>query len=234
MNKVYAYDVSTNNFRVFQGSDEWKEQMTCQGAQNYLTYHLLESLENEFLPAIEAFHGESYRTGVGKGFFSLLRMIFPAITFLGTLYKGTDSSKNAISFMRDYMGMVNRKYKHISDLIYNVYRHGLMHTHMPKVLEIENKFVGWEITYNDDNHLKIFKSINAIRISISPNRFFQDLLKALVRYISDFDVPKKNEELLRKFQDGFMIMSEVLNESDLLKRRCRMGLNYLKSIRRTS
>jgi len=232
MNKVYAYDVSSNNFRVFQSPDEWKQQMTCEGARNYLVYHLLESLENEFFPAIEAFHEDSYRTGVGKGFFSLLRMIFPAITFLGTLYKRTDTSTNAISFMRDYMGQVNKKYKHISDLIYNVYRHGLMHSYMPKVLEIDKKFVGWEITYNDDNHLRISKSKNDVKISLSPNRFFQDLLKALVRYISDFDDPKKKEQLLKNFTEGFMIMSEVLNESDLLKRRCRTGLQYLKSIRR--
>jgi hypothetical protein len=54
MNKVYAYDVSINNFRIFQSSDEWKKQMTFEGAKNYLTYYLMESIKNEFPPAIEA------------------------------------------------------------------------------------------------------------------------------------------------------------------------------------
>jgi len=234
MNKVYAYDVSINNFRIFQSSDEWKKQMTFEGAKNYLTYYLMESLKKEFPPAIEAYQEDSYRTGVGKGFFSLIRIIFPTITFLGTLYKGTDVSKNAINFMKDYMGKVNSRYKHISDLIYNVYRHGLMHTHMPKVFEIDNKFVGWEITYNDDKHLKILKSINAINIPISPNRFFQDLLRALEKYISDFDVPKKNVELLKNFKEGFTIMSEVFNESELFRKGCRTGVQYLKNLRENS
>jgi hypothetical protein len=101
------------------------------------------------------------------------------------------------------------------------------------VLKRSNKFVGWEITYNDDNHLKILKSRNTINIPISPNRFFQDLLKALEKYISDFDIPKKNEELLKNFKEGFIIMSEVFNESDLLRKRCRIGVQYLKNIRET-
>src|SRR4030042_589359 len=123
MNKVYAYDVSINNFRIFQSSDEWKKQMTFEGAKNYLTYYLMESIKNEFPPAIEAYQEDSYRTGVGKGFFSLIRIIFPTITFLGTLYKGTDVSKNAINFMKDYMGkVISRFIKSIGE-VYQRFRY---------------------------------------------------------------------------------------------------------------
>ena len=230
MNKVYAYDVSTNNFRIFQSADEWKTQMTLEGAKAYLTHHLVESLNSEFPTAIEAYHEASYTTGTGKGFFSLLRIIFPTITFLGTLYKGNDLSRNAVSFMRAYMGKADPKYRHLSDLIYTVYRHGLMHTHMPKVFELDEKFVGWKITYDDDKHLKVFKSKTEVSIPISPNRLFKDLLRALKGYIGDFDDPRKNEELLKNFKEGFAGMSAVLDQSELSVRGCRTGVLYIKSL----
>lgn len=231
MNKVYAYDVSTNDFRIFRSPDEWKKQMTFEGAKSFLKDHLMESLKNEFSPALEAYHEDSYKTGIGKGFFSLLRIIFPTITFLGTLYKGADVSRYAVSFMKDYMGRIDSNYKHMSDLIYIVYRHGLMHTHMPKVFEIDDRFVGWEITYDDDKHLKIRKSKTEISVPISPNRLFQDLLRALKRYISDFDDPRRNRELLKNFKDGFTRMSEVFNESELSVKGCRTGVLYIKNLR---
>ena len=229
MNMVYAYDVNTNDFRIFQNVDEWKNQMTFEGAKNYLMNHLMRSLKNEFIPAIKAYVEDSNRTRIVKGFFGLLRIVFPTITFLGTLYKSSDESKNAISFMEDYMRGVNPKYKYISDLIYSVYRHGLMHTQMPKMSEINGKIVGWQITYNDEEHLKISKSKNTIIIPISPNVFFQDLVRALERYINDFDDSGKNTELLKNFKKGFLEMSKVHSEPKLLG-RCPKGVHYIRSL----
>jgi len=231
MNIVYAYDVNTDDFRIFQNPDDWENQMTFEGAKDYLTNHLMESLKNEFAPAIKAYIEDSTRTGIGKGFFGLLRIVFPTITFLGTLYKGKDESRNAISFMEDYMGNVNPKYKDISDLIYTVYRHGLMHTQMPKVSEISGKIVGWRITYDDGEHLKISKNKSLITIPISPNSFFQELIKALEKYINDFDDPGKNADLLENFKKGFLEMSKVHNESELLgKKRCQKGVKYIRNL----
>jgi len=229
-NKVYAYDVNTNDFRIFQNPDDWKNQMTFEGAKNYLINHLMESLKNEFAPAIKAYIEDSDGTGIGKGFFGLLRIVFPTITFLGTLYKGKDKSRNAISFMGDYMGKVNTKYKDISDLIYTVYRHGLMHTQMPKVAEISGKIVGWRITYKDGEHLKISKNENLVTIPISPNCFFQELVKALEKYINDFDDPEKNTDLLENFKKGFLEMSKVHSESKLREKGCQKGVQYIRNL----
>jgi hypothetical protein len=102
---------------------------------------------------------------------------------------------------------------------------------MPKVFELDEKFVGWEITYDDGKHLEIFKNKTEVSIPISPNRFFRDLLGALKRYIGDFDDPRKNGELLKNFREGFARMSEVLNQSELSARGCRNGFFYIKSLR---
>jgi len=228
---IYAYDPNTNDFKIFQNPDDWKAQMTTEGAKNYLAKHLMESVKNEFTPAKKAYIEDTTKTKVGKGFFGSLRILFPTITFLGTLYKGKDKSKNAIYFMEKYMGDVNPKYKHVSDLIYKVYRHGLMHTQMPKVSEIKGKIVGWKITYNDNEHLNISESNDMVTIPISLNSFYQDLIKAVKKYINDFDDPKKNSELLKNFREGFLEMAEVVNESKLRK-KCPKGVRYIRNLRR--
>lgn len=227
--KVYAYAVDSNDFRLFQNANDWEKQIAFEGAKHYLRNHLMESLKNEFNPAIKAYTEDSIKTGIGKGFFGLLRIIFPTITFLGALYKGRDSAKNAVSFMENYMGQVDPKYEHLSDLIYNVYRHGLTHTQMPKVLEIDGKIVIWEINYNDPEHLKIAKSKNLINIPISPNRFFRDLVEALEKYINDFDDTGKNTEWLETFKRGFLEMSKVHSESELLNKSPR-GVDYIRNL----
>jgi len=128
------------------------------------------------------------------------------------------------------MGKVNPKYKDISDLIYTVYRHGLMHTQMPKVSEISGKIIGWRITYDDNEHLKISKNKNLITISISPNGFFQELIKALEKYINDFDDPGKNTDLLENFKKGFLEMSKVNSESESLGKKCQKGVQYIRNL----
>jgi len=50
-------------------------------------------------------------------------------------------------------------------------------------------------------------------------------------YINDFDNPGKNTDLLENFKKGFLEMSKVHSESELLgEKRCQKGVQYIKNL----
>src|SRR5260370_15726501 len=104
MARLYAYDVSTGGFSYFASEADWKRQMTCAGAKNYVVDHVRTQITREVPVAIDAFKNESAITQIGVGFFAAARMTLAPLTFLGTLYKGADSSANAIEFIEEYLG----------------------------------------------------------------------------------------------------------------------------------
>jgi hypothetical protein len=223
---IYAYDDKTRDFRIFE-QEEWKKQLTSRWAKNYLLYHLKQAVINDFSTAMNAYLKDLQMTKVGKGFFGSLRIIFPTITFLGALYKGKDESDNAVAFMEDYLGAINPLYEELSDLIYKIYRHGLMHTQMPKVITINNWIVGWKIIYDDSKQLQIECVGQSVLIPISPNSLFHDLINAIDSYINDFD-SKEGNELLESFKKGFIEMAKVFPEKKL--EMCPKGVGYIKNL----
>ena|SRR5579883_32866 len=66
-------------------------------------------------------------TGVGTGFWTVLRSIFSTIQFLGTLYKGEDMAAHAVDFAEEYLGRrANQtRYTDLFVLLFSQYRHGL-------------------------------------------------------------------------------------------------------------
>ena len=98
MGKVYGFNVSGES-ALFGSEAAWDKQMTVEGAKRYLKDHLLAQLTRDVPPAIDAFIDVYRKTGVGVGFWAVARMVFPAISFLGCLYKGDDSTGHAIEFL---------------------------------------------------------------------------------------------------------------------------------------
>ena len=163
--------------------------------------------------------------GIG-GYFSLLRSLFPSITFLGTLYKGVDNSSNCVAFIKDYMGKINNQYNNIGDLIVLIFRHGLMHTQMPKVISVDGLNIGWVITYNDRDHLNVSTiGLKPINIYISPHQLYLDLLNALDFYMTDLT---SKPELLDNFKKGFLTMVLFYQEPEI-EMNCKIGFEYLRS-----
>lgn len=224
-----AYDEKTDDFRLFKSEQEWRNQITVSGVKRYLREHLKKSVINDFTPAMEAYLKSS---GVGKGFFGSLRILFPIITFLGTLLKGKDEAKNAIAFMEKYLGKVNPLYEELSDLIYNVYRHGLIHTQMPKLVNIDGWIIGWMITYTDAEHLnvKINSAQKNLQIPVCARVLFNDLLKAIDLYIQDFEDISRQAELLKIFKDGFVSMTKVFDKNSKEVRSSTKALAYLRKL----
>jgi|GEM_PF-4664567 len=223
--EMWGYDQNTGDFREYATIDEWKNEITCKGAKRYLKEHLKKSLIDDFLPAYCSYIKS------GSGFFALPRIIFPVIDFLGALYKGSNSSRNAYLFMRDYLGQVKREYTLYGDLIYYIYRHGLVHTQMPKIIKVKNTNIGWTITFDDVLHLNISPvGLKPFNVYLSPHQLFLDLCKAINIYISDFDDPTKRNDLLDKFKEGFIEMARVYdpNAHIRFRRFCQMGLQNLR------
>lgn len=200
---IYAYDQGINDFRLFTTEQEWTDHITVSGAISYLKNHLQKSLKDDFYPAYEA----CYKKGVG--FFALPRIVFPYITFLGTLLGGKDSSKNAVNYMYEYLSRVNQTYadKELCDFIYPVYRHGLTHTNMPKVASENGKVFGWQISLDDTKHLRVYEGSGlgkAAILSISPKKLADEVACSIDEYISDLQT---ETALFDKFKNGFLCMA---------------------------
>ncbi len=135
MAQVYGYKELVNDFRFFPSEADWERQLTVDGIKQYLTEHLRNQLVREIPIAIDAFKRATAETGAGTGFWGLVRMIFAPVSFLGALFRGSDSTDNAIDFLEEYVGQRQSRpeYMNLSALIFVMYRHGLMHTSMPKV-----------------------------------------------------------------------------------------------------
>jgi hypothetical protein len=231
---VYAYDQEINDFRLFVTKQKWKDHITVSGAISYLKNHLQKSLKDDFYPAYEAYK-PAWGGGVYKsrgGFFALPRIVFPYITFLGTLLGGGESSRNAIDYMHKYLSKVNQAYedKELCYFIYWVYRHGLAHTNMPKVVSENGKVFGWRIVFDDKQHLSVDNapgvSGKSATLSISPKKLANEVVSSIDEYVKDLQV---KSELLDKFKEGFVSMATTSHYLDKGKNRKLIIPAYLKN-----
>ncbi len=222
---IWAYDREINDFRLFSTVQEWKDHLDVPGAISYLKKHLQKSLKDDFYPAYEAYKNR------GVGFFALPRIVFPYITFLGTLLGGRDSSENAIEYMNRYMERVNSIYndKQLCDFIYRVYRHGLTHTNMPKVVSGSGGVFGWRIVFDDSQHLNVDKtpriSGKSTSLSISPNKLANEIISSIDEYIRDLQTGVAS---LNNFKKGFISMAKTLHHIDRRKTKHIIIPDYLK------
>ena len=230
MAKVWGYEASSGNFKLFPDDVSWAAQMSKEAAQDYLRNHFREQLTREIPVAIEALRKSSLETQVWTGFWSLLRITLSPISFLGSLYKGTDHSSDAVEFIEEYIGRRAQKsaYLDLFGLVFVMFRHGLIHTAMPKVLErADGLIVGWNVTYDVSENLAIDRSPgakgkNAVYVSVCPEAIYKDLLAAVDCYINDFNDPSKAPDLLRAFKEGFLRMAKVFRSTDLQGQKAKV------------
>lgn len=146
------------------------------------------------------------------GYFGVPRQLFCLIDFLGAMYTGKydrgNSSKGAEKFIKNIMGdkTIDENYKKNGKLMYDMYRHGLVHFFQPKkfILNGWNK-TGWcvhkksrkdDLEVKDDKggkyviknarHLEIVKHPDSTKdfnvLVISLKCLFEDFQKSLNRY----------------------------------------------------
>jgi len=149
-------------------------------------------------------------------FYSGLRFCFSELDTMGKFYKGevstSNTAENTIAFMRSYLGEANRRYKKLSGLIIDMYRHGLMHTHMIKNVKLDDgKILGWELQDNDDSdkHLQVEKRAHGGNLVINVNRLIEDSIEAINLYQSKLD---RNKNLLNRFKKGYFGMAVAVEQ----------------------
>jgi hypothetical protein len=227
--RVYGFNVANPNAPLFTSQTAWKAQMTADGAKSYLADHLRTQLTREVPVVIESFKQANQNAPYQAGFFAVARLIFPAISFLGCLYKGSDTTRHSIQFLERY---ADPKYRKLAPAIFVMYRHGLIHTAMPKIIERDDKqAIGWHLTLdNPAIHMTIEKHPMVWNIVISLKDLYEDVLRALDGYVLEFDGPKKNV-MLNRFKRGYLKMAAIepveAEPSKRVKAKLRVSLDSI-------
>jgi hypothetical protein len=205
-NPVYGFNV-TGGSPHFSSEAAWEAQMTEEGAKAYITGQLRTQLAREVPVALVAFEAANKTGPHEAGFYAVARMLFPVVSFLGCLYRGHDNTETSVAFIEDF---ADPKYRNLAPAIFIMYRHGLVHTAMPKIIErTDGKMVGWEIELNDSAiHLTTRTKTKGWSIVVSLRHFYQDMLEAIDKYVQAFDGPNK-ATLLANFKKGYLEMARI-------------------------
>lgn len=147
------------------------------------------------------------------GYFGPSRQILCFIDFLSALYDGyagkgkISTSDKAINFIKDLMGeKIDPYYKVNGELLYKMYRHGLVHLYQPKSFKQKNgkelrwfaykgsrekhveeiKIDGRTVEFNDVRHVAIVphpEKPNIEYLAVSVNCLYYDLIQSIDIYL---------------------------------------------------
>jgi hypothetical protein len=227
--RVYGFNVAKPEEPLFTSQSAWKAQMTAEGAKKYVIEHLRTQLTREVPVAIAAFEKENQTSAHKAGYYAVARMIFPVISFLGALYKGSDNTENSVAFLEKY---ADPKYRKLAAAIFVMYRHGLIHTSMPKIVEHNKQAFGWRLELNKPaEHLKIESGTHFKNIVISLKDLYEDVVKAIDAFAQGFDGRRKNA-MLTTFKRGYLTMAAIESVEEDRFRKIRPKLKKsLESIK---
>src|SRR3990172_9992957 len=193
-NNHFLYDPSSKNLQLFENPDCWK--ITGSEATEYVKEHVIRSLEDDVPPILDLFDkGAKHQ---GKGFFAMLRVIFPYLTWVGKLFDSKGSEANWVTkFLECH---IDQSYTKYGELLYEMYRHGLMHNHFPNSEWKDGKFYSWAITLDCSKHLQeksyqiqyidTKNQLTIMVIPISPHQLYQDIHNALNNYAMQLEKGK--------------------------------------------
>jgi len=159
---------------------------------SYVKSHIKEPLE-ESMATLLTEHKMFPTESIGI----VLLLVFTYIDLLGCLYKGSNSSANAVEFMREYLGRIDPRYKEVGGLLYDALRHGLVHLATPKRIQLQNgmilDFLFALVGQRQDN-FKVTKAqemqtrgdrLDIYRLSLNLSLLYEDLLSAMDKYAED-------------------------------------------------
>ena len=160
-------------------------------------------------------------------------LIFTHIDLLGYLYTGDssprNSSKNAVAFLRKYLGRVDKRYEKVGGLLYDALRHGLVHLATPKRIQLKDgrilNFSFGGIRQRED-YLKVTKTpeiqrtgerVEIYRLFLDLSLLYEDLLSAINSFAEDIS---QNQELSDVSQKAFEARRkpEKAKEEELLNK----------------
>ncbi len=161
------------------------------------------------------------------GYFGVPRQLFSLIDFLGSTYTGKhkpgNSSRGAVKYIHEVMGSdeIDPNYKKNGKLMYDMYRHGIVHFFQPKKFELfDGTKVAWcvhkkgrndtvdgikdhdgkEYVIENARHLEIMRHPDPKKdfsvLIISLKCLFEDFKKSLNVY---FEIAKKDDKYVTKW-----------------------------------
>lgn len=199
--KIIGYFVNSygNGDFCLMDFSHFKSSCNSNLAKHYLQTQIRQSILDDVLPIIQQPRG---------GFYSAIRTMFAEIDGLAKLYFGVVGDSDSIRVVRFMKKMFSGELGKYAGFIYEVYRHGLMHTHMPKHVFAKRKHhVGWGIRKNGNP--------TGALVDISLMELKCEVLNAIKKYCEELD---RNKRRLRLFKNGYGDMARVLYQKDLRKR----------------
>jgi hypothetical protein len=158
-------------------------------------------------------------------FYIPIRFTFPEIDGLGKLFRGEpgkgDTAANAVAFGTEYLGRVNPRYRQLFGLIFDMFRHGLAHTHMTKCArfrDAQNRWITLGLGINDtasDRHLHLTleqREPRYFRLWLHPPQLVDDVLQAIDHYCSDLLTQGEGSKIFARFKRGYLGTAAVFLE----------------------
>jgi len=158
-------------------------------------------------------------------FYSPIRFTLPEIDGMGKLFCGEHgvgtTAANAVAFGTEYLGRVDARYRQLFGLIYDMFRHGLAHTHMTKCVRFRDArkrwvTLGWGINDTESDrivHLTLERrESNSFRLWLHPRQLVDDALQAVDYYSADLRRNGKTSELFARFKRGYLGTAAVFLE----------------------
>jgi hypothetical protein len=180
--------------------------------------------------------------GVKNEFFHIaLLLIFTQIDLLGRLMAGETTNrktqKNAIGFIRKYMGKVNSAYTEVGGLLYHALRNGLVHLNTPKRIKLKNgEYLDFSFTtiHKNEAHLSFTKReeheisgvATIVRILVHISQLYDDLISAIDTFADDI---MRDQSVSDKFQVSFKLRRIEDTEEELVKKDLRPDFEYVHS-----
>lgn len=181
MKNIVGYFSSNPTWRRVS-EKEYKKILKHDLAIHYLKNEIYESVDREMKHILK---------GDASGFYAGLRFLFPEITHLAHLYYGY-RGKVWKSIESKYSSRFMRKFKILSPqcgLYYEVFRHGLMHSHHPKWLRKGKSVNAWYISNTEE--LDMF--------GVSLPKLTTEIKNAISSFIYELEREKGNYRLNRFF-----------------------------------
>lgn len=210
---------------VYQGDFGWGKDFRWTSLTEFRRSFSVQQAVG-YLGAIQHALRRDAKEGYREGQFNIsLRHAFAEIDGVAKLYCGErgkrDTAQHAVEFGEKYLGRVNPRYRELFGLVFNMYRHGLAHTHLTMCVRFRggrHRWVtlGWGMSDDDchrNRHLTIERrETHFFRIWLHVPRFVDDALQAIDFYASDPQKRGKRSRLFSRFKRGYEGTASVVDE----------------------
>lgn len=199
-NKIVGYYETQPTWRLVD-SGEYKKIFNHNIAIHYLQHELYESVDREMKHIL---------SGEFSSFYAGLRFLFPEVTYLSHLYWGRNSYKPRKESY--YVARYMRKFGILTPgcgVHYEIFRHGLMHTHHPKWLKKGGRVISWYVS----------TTAKLTDFGVFLPEFTVQIKNAINNFVKELEHEKRLGKKTRcsKFLESYLRSADILTKKSLSK-----------------